>query len=770
MRSGGGGPARARNIGWRHARRRGSASSTTTWCRPGLVRGPARRPDRGRAGRRRQPGPACGCRCPSDRRPTDWERSTAGLRGRTWITADISYRRAALAAVGGFDERFPRAFREDADLGLRVTAAPAGSYVGPPPGAAPGAARGRLGERAPAGRQRRRLPDASGCTGRDWRARAAARHGPPRRHAAHRGGRRPRGLRWCPGHRRVAGAAGLAWAAAGTAEFAWARIAPGPATAPRSDGCSLTSAAIPVAATWHSPCGVGCATGAPRPGAGLPDLVLFDRDGTLVHDVPYNGDPALVDPVADGAAQSLDRLRGPASASAWSATSPASARGRITAEQVDGGQRRRRRPARSASTSGASLPARPRRRLHLPQARAAAGHGRLRASSVSTRIGACSSATSAATSRPPRRPARRGVLVPTAATRPEEVAAAAPGSWRRPAARASTTCWEAAGDALPRGPARQRRGRAARRPGRARRRRGQPTGDAPRRTERGRRPPRLLPGVDEVLAVALPVDRRRAGARRPGRRRPSSSTTLAGPRVRPRAGPHLLPPVAAAHGPAAAAGRRAVDRRGQRGLPRQRCSTCGTGRPTGLPRGRARACRWPPRPAIALPAGDDGRLAVRRPLPDRSRLVRRALRRAAPGHLRAGPGLARRARWRELAAAARAPRAAGSWSPAAAARRALTAAVAAAYGHGDASTSAAAPRSPSSRRCSPPPPPWWSANTGPAHLAAAVGTPVVSLFAPTVPCGALAPTGRPRRAARRPGRAPAAAPASPSAPSRATRA
>jgi HAD superfamily hydrolase (TIGR01662 family) len=36
--------------------------------------------------------------------------------------------------------------------------------------------------------------------------------------------------------------------------------------------------------------------------------VLLDRDGTLVHDVPYNGDPALVDPVP-AAAASLDRLR-----------------------------------------------------------------------------------------------------------------------------------------------------------------------------------------------------------------------------------------------------------------------------------------------------------------------------------------------------------------------------------------------------------------------------------------------------------------------------
>ncbi|MFV2085963.1 HAD-IIIA family hydrolase [Micromonospora sp. LOL_021] len=43
-------------------------------------------------------------------------------------------------------------------------------------------------------------------------------------------------------------------------------------------------------------------------GRGLFDAVLFDRDGTLVHDVPYNGDPDLVRPVR-GARAALDRLR-----------------------------------------------------------------------------------------------------------------------------------------------------------------------------------------------------------------------------------------------------------------------------------------------------------------------------------------------------------------------------------------------------------------------------------------------------------------------------
>lgn len=40
-----------------------------------------------------------------------------------------------------------------------------------------------------------------------------------------------------------------------------------------------------------------------RPGA-----VLFDRDGTLIRDVPYNGDPGLVEPMP-GAVEALGRLR-----------------------------------------------------------------------------------------------------------------------------------------------------------------------------------------------------------------------------------------------------------------------------------------------------------------------------------------------------------------------------------------------------------------------------------------------------------------------------
>ncbi|MEV0427337.1 HAD-IIIA family hydrolase [Micromonospora sp. NPDC050495] len=46
----------------------------------------------------------------------------------------------------------------------------------------------------------------------------------------------------------------------------------------------------------------------PEPTPGLYDAVLLDRDGTLVEDVPYNGDPEKVRPVP-GAREALDRLR-----------------------------------------------------------------------------------------------------------------------------------------------------------------------------------------------------------------------------------------------------------------------------------------------------------------------------------------------------------------------------------------------------------------------------------------------------------------------------
>ena len=90
---------------------------------------------------------------------------------------------------------------------------------------------------------------------------------------------------------------------------------------------ALTSAAHPAAGDLALGCGARCGTVGVRRWRGLPDLVLFDRDGTLVHDVPYNGDPAQVRPV-DGARGGAGRAaRARASGSASSATSPASPAG-----------------------------------------------------------------------------------------------------------------------------------------------------------------------------------------------------------------------------------------------------------------------------------------------------------------------------------------------------------------------------------------------------------------------------------------------------------
>ena len=62
--------------------------------------------------------------------------------------------------------------------------------------------------------------------------------------------------------------------------------------------------------------------------------VLFDRDGTLVHDVPYNGDPDRVQPVA-GARAALDRLRSAGVPVAVLTNQSGIARGLLRPEQVE---------------------------------------------------------------------------------------------------------------------------------------------------------------------------------------------------------------------------------------------------------------------------------------------------------------------------------------------------------------------------------------------------------------------------------------------------
>jgi GT2 family glycosyltransferase len=52
--------------------------------------------------------------------PSDYERNTAGLETSEFITANCLCRRRVLADIGGFDEQFTTAWREDSDLHFRL--------------------------------------------------------------------------------------------------------------------------------------------------------------------------------------------------------------------------------------------------------------------------------------------------------------------------------------------------------------------------------------------------------------------------------------------------------------------------------------------------------------------------------------------------------------------------------------------------------------------------------------------------------------------------
>jgi GT2 family glycosyltransferase len=112
-----GGPARARNAGWK--RGRGPTIAFTdddcipdrSWLSEALAAMAARAD--ALSGRVVMPLPD---------RPTDYERDAAGLATAEFVTANCFCRRAALEAIGGFDERFTMAWREDSDLQFSLLA------------------------------------------------------------------------------------------------------------------------------------------------------------------------------------------------------------------------------------------------------------------------------------------------------------------------------------------------------------------------------------------------------------------------------------------------------------------------------------------------------------------------------------------------------------------------------------------------------------------------------------------------------------------------
>jgi glycosyltransferase involved in cell wall biosynthesis len=109
------GPAAARNAGWRFARG-GVIAFTDDDCIPQpewLVAG-------ARAIRDGATGVSGRIVMPLPEDPTDYELNAAGLATAQFVTANCFYRRSVLEEVGGFDERFAMAWREDSDLWLTL--------------------------------------------------------------------------------------------------------------------------------------------------------------------------------------------------------------------------------------------------------------------------------------------------------------------------------------------------------------------------------------------------------------------------------------------------------------------------------------------------------------------------------------------------------------------------------------------------------------------------------------------------------------------------
>jgi glycosyltransferase involved in cell wall biosynthesis len=186
---------------------------------------------------------------PEHRRATDWERHTARLSTATWITADAALRRAAFEEVGGFDEGFDRAFREDSDLALRLLDAGWRLETGSrrsihPPRPAPLLASVRV-ERGNADDQRMAAKH-----GRDFRARLGEHRSMHHVHTVTTIAALAAAGGWLTRRSRLARTATAVWFTC-TVWFAGKRIAPGPRDAREVTAMVTSSVVIPPAACLH---------------------------------------------------------------------------------------------------------------------------------------------------------------------------------------------------------------------------------------------------------------------------------------------------------------------------------------------------------------------------------------------------------------------------------------------------------------------------------------------------------------------------------------
>jgi histidinol-phosphate phosphatase family protein len=304
LRSGGRGPAAARNAGWRRARSRwvcfldDDVIPQQNWL-AALAADLADAEAAGAAGSQA----VIEVPLPSGPRATDDERRTERLADAKWITADMAYLRQALVAAGGFDERFPRAYREDSDLALRITVSGNTIMQGARRSSHPVApsmwlssVRAQIGNRDNALMRRKH--------GRRWRSAVGEGGGRLPAHAVTTAAAVTAVLGAVTGRRRRALLAAACWAVL-TAEFTLRRIWAGPRTPAEVARLLVTSALIPAAAVAHRVLGEWTFHSARRD---PPLAVLLDRDDTIIEDGPYLCDPRGVRPVP-GALDALGRLR-----------------------------------------------------------------------------------------------------------------------------------------------------------------------------------------------------------------------------------------------------------------------------------------------------------------------------------------------------------------------------------------------------------------------------------------------------------------------------